>query len=535
MLLLSAPVSSFKIIYYNFYSFRSPDEPQPWKPTTRREMEMERNKKRCERCQEMPRCKTFGKCDQCRIYCKDIDSVPQQPIISEPINDTELESAETTETPQCRICKAAPLCKRLGICTQCARFCEGDSDVGAITTTVTPEITTIPTPDITTIPTMMQDSEAVLEPNNTAAYLCQRCKSSTICKDFGICEVCKRICVESLEDEPNTIGVPLTTNAPPTTTELSNDVVTELVGTGRLVFSDSVKNKALDLMSEIRKTLLVRPQTETEDDEPNNESQQDTEDDLNDESQQETGENKPSTQPEEEIEDQESNDIPLPEINNNEPSANTEVPETGDGDIESNDIPTGVTASEPIVGSIFLENFRESSTQAPILTTTMRLRDRTSQNQKNMISFVVNNEKEAVNTTVGLPGTAVRYYTVGAFRPGLKMNVLLKLLNIQRTDNIEKLIVIAKTRSQRVTDDAGPPIIIDISKLFSNQSSIEVNKADGNRIDGADIELTDMLDKELQKALDKKKATSGDTHLTPEEIDDIIEQVTSMVSFQYLL
>lgn len=616
---------------------------------------MERNKKRCERCQEMPRCKTLGKCEQCKIFCREVSALPLAPTHPDPIQDRSAEIAETTESSQCRLCKAAPLCKRRGICVQCSRFCQEDVEAAEITTTLAPEIAE------TTTSTISEDPEVGVgtQSPNSASVLCERCKNSNLCLNFGICDICKQFCREATEDESNMIGSALTTELPETVTQVQPEATTDIVGT---VFSESVKTKALDLMSEIKKSLEHHqpPQTnfqqaddddssaeETDDSESNSAEESNDAGQFNDPSNdagesndvnQFTDEGQPKNADRSKDVDKfngaeptndagqsnddprqlndagltnagESNDVDhsknagnqsndpdqfddagqstraresidedQPEINQpslvgqfTDASQSNDVDQSTNADNQFNDLeqfddadqsirarestdedqpnkikppthvdqPTDAVTEEnevePMLGSIFLENLRESSTPALVETTTIRLRDRASQNDKNMISFVVNDEKESVNASVGLRDTAVRYYTVGAFRPGLKMNVLLKLLNIQRTDNIEKLIVIAKTRSQKVTDEAGPPIIIDISKLFSNQSSIEVNKADGNRIDGADIELTERLDKELQKALDKKKTKLGDTHLSPEEIDKIIENVTSTVRFFSLL
>lgn len=413
----------------------------------------------------------------------------------------EVSSSKLLGSSQCQICRSSTPCRRFGLCEPCKRFCEEKNDeeeqeqeqeeeeVEGEEEEETNNVTSAPE---NIVPTTVQESESATEQNPASMSLCERCKQSPLCKRFGACDFCKRLC-ETSEESNDVIGKSLTTTEVPseTTTELQPETTTinnNIVGTGRLVLPDSVRTKAIDLVAEIRKALQNAQHQKPEIENLNNEDEQ--------------------------------------------PPTNTEEYETVNDNAEAN--ADGENVGSPIVSSIFLGNLQEdSTTSAPEEATTIssRLRSASSSGDKQMISFVINDEKETANTSVGLPGTAVRYYTVGAFRPGLKMNVLLKLLNIQRTDNIEKLIVIAKTRAQRVAKDAGPPVIIDISKLFTNQSTIEVNRGDGNRIDGADIALTEKLDKELQKALDKKKEMLGESRLTPDEIDRIIENVTSTVSF----
>lgn len=127
-----------------------------------------------------------------------------------------------------------------------------------------------------------------------------------------------------------------------------------------------------------------------------------------------------------------------------------------------------------------------------------------------------------------LPENAPRYYTIGGFRPGPKMNVLLHLLNIHRTEDIDSVIVVAKLKSTRVSAGKEVPVIVDFSKLFTN-----VQSGEGNRIDGPTIQLTSEVDKELEMATEKKKAAKGEASLTPEEVYKVIQHAIQLVSNLY--
>lgn len=123
---------------------------------------------------------------------------------------------------------------------------------------------------------------------------------------------------------------------------------------------------------------------------------------------------------------------------------------------------------------------------------------------------------------IKLHNTAPRYYTIGALKPGPKMNILLHMFDILKTDNVEKLIVIAKLKSDQAAGTE-PPVILDISRQFSSGNL-------GSKTVGSDIQLTHEIDRELQMAGEKKKATRGESHLTPEEVDKIIAHAISLVS-----
>lgn len=141
-----------------------------------------------------------------------------------------------------------------------------------------------------------------------------------------------------------------------------------------------------------------------------------------------------------------------------------------------------------------------------------------------IISPVVGSARDMKGSS--LSQMAPRYYPLGAFGPGARMNHILHLFNIYRSDDIEKIIVIAKLKSPAVTGDE-PPVIIDYSKLFTN---VDVQSGPGNRIEGPSIDLTSEIDKELEMAGEQKKISKGESSLTPDEVFKVIQHAISLVS-----
>lgn len=129
-----------------------------------------------------------------------------------------------------------------------------------------------------------------------------------------------------------------------------------------------------------------------------------------------------------------------------------------------------------------------------------------------------------------LPQTAPRYYTIGAFRRGPRLNHFLHLLNVQRIDDIEKVIVIAKLRANQSLSENEPPIIIDYSKLIRNT---DAHVGPGNKIKGPDVSLSYEIEKALQMAAQQKNTVQGVTSLTPDETFKVIEHAISLVSIAH--
>lgn len=142
-----------------------------------------------------------------------------------------------------------------------------------------------------------------------------------------------------------------------------------------------------------------------------------------------------------------------------------------------------------------------------------------------MVSPVVAAAKDM--NGVDLSQAVPRYYTVGAFKPGPRMNHVLHLLNVYKTDDIEKLIVIAKLKTPQVSGQEAP-VLIDYSKFFSN---VDAQNAPGSKVEGPSVELTSEIDKELQMAGEQKKISKGDSSLTPEEVFKVIQHAISLVSY----
>lgn len=126
-----------------------------------------------------------------------------------------------------------------------------------------------------------------------------------------------------------------------------------------------------------------------------------------------------------------------------------------------------------------------------------------------------------------LSQAAPRYYTIGAFLPGPRMNHFLHLLNVRRTEDIEKLIVIAKLKSNQPSAENEIPIIIDYTKLMQDT---DTQVGPGNRIDGPSIGLSSEIDRALQMAAEQKKVSKGTSSLTPDETFKVIQHAILLVS-----
>lgn len=136
-------------------------------------------------------------------------------------------------------------------------------------------------------------------------------------------------------------------------------------------------------------------------------------------------------------------------------------------------------------------------------------------------------EETILDPSSGLHPNTARFYTIGGFRPGPKMNEVLKLLKITDTENIEKLVVIAQLKS-----NAGvrcPTAVIDVSNVFGNKSDAMVGE--GNTIKGADMDLVDKVDKELVKAMEKKHLLLNTMYLTPEDVDKVLKHAKKLVCY----
>ncbi|XP_065163372.1 LOW QUALITY PROTEIN: uncharacterized protein [Atheta coriaria] len=134
----------------------------------------------------------------------------------------------------------------------------------------------------------------------------------------------------------------------------------------------------------------------------------------------------------------------------------------------------------------------------------------------------------------GLSETQERYYTVGSFGAGPKQQILAKLLNIQQDVPLERLVVLAKNKSKAKASPVPHPVVIDTAHVFTRNDgkpaelNLELHSVKGD--ESEDINnLTSQLNKELDAAIDTKKTMLGDSHLTPQEIDKIIEHVVDQM------
>lgn len=134
-------------------------------------------------------------------------------------------------------------------------------------------------------------------------------------------------------------------------------------------------------------------------------------------------------------------------------------------------------------------------------------------------------EEPILKPSSGLRPDNPRFYTIGGFRAGPKMNQVLQLLEVEDTENIEQLVVIAELKSKAGLRYPAP--LLDVSNMFSNNSEPIVGE--GNLIKGVDMELVDKVDKELTKAMEKKELLLGTNYLTPEDVDKVINHAKKLV------
>ncbi|XP_017771360.1 PREDICTED: uncharacterized protein DDB_G0284459-like, partial [Nicrophorus vespilloides] len=132
-----------------------------------------------------------------------------------------------------------------------------------------------------------------------------------------------------------------------------------------------------------------------------------------------------------------------------------------------------------------------------------------------------------INVENGLSENQERYYTVGSFGPGPKQTLLARLLNIPWNAKLDRLIVLAKNNAKTAQSLPPHPVIIDTAHVFTvndgkpAELDVEVHNVK-NDLDEPS-KLTSKLNKELDAAIETKKKILQDSHLTPEEIDKIIE------------
>lgn len=140
------------------------------------------------------------------------------------------------------------------------------------------------------------------------------------------------------------------------------------------------------------------------------------------------------------------------------------------------------------------------------------------------------------NANSGLNENENRYFTVGAFGPGPTQNLLARLLHVKEMNNIRRLIVLAETKAKNTVDETAHPLVIDTAHVFTrnngklNQIDVEVHNVNSKQHDENEALLTQQVNKELDMAMEVKKQERGDSHLTPEEVDKIIDHAVSQVS-----
>lgn len=126
-----------------------------------------------------------------------------------------------------------------------------------------------------------------------------------------------------------------------------------------------------------------------------------------------------------------------------------------------------------------------------------------------------------------------KFYTIGAFKSGPMKTLLVKLLNISKKDDLDSLVVLAKSKSDVKESEDRRPVIMDTAHVFTKNNGppetmdVELHKVNTKHID---IGLTSKLDEALDKAIKAKKIILEDSHLTTEEVDFIVESAINIVS-----
>lgn len=139
------------------------------------------------------------------------------------------------------------------------------------------------------------------------------------------------------------------------------------------------------------------------------------------------------------------------------------------------------------------------------------------------------------NADSGLNENENRYFTVGAFGTGPTQKLLARLLHIKEMNNIRRLIVLAETKAKNPVDETAHPLVIDTAHVFTrnngqhNLVDVEVHDVNNNEHDMNEVLLTQQVNKELDMAMEVKKQERGDSHLTPEEVDKIIDHAVAQV------
>lgn len=142
------------------------------------------------------------------------------------------------------------------------------------------------------------------------------------------------------------------------------------------------------------------------------------------------------------------------------------------------------------------------------------------------------------NMDMGLSEKEDRFYTIGSFQPGPMQSLLAKLLNISKKDKLQNLVVLAKSQSKYANTEDIHPVIIDTAHVFTKNTGptekldVELHDVGYEKLN---LDLTENLNKELDMAIEAKKKLVGDSHLTSDEIDKLIDHAVSLVGSSLII
>lgn len=125
---------------------------------------------------------------------------------------------------------------------------------------------------------------------------------------------------------------------------------------------------------------------------------------------------------------------------------------------------------------------------------------------------------------------------MGAFEKGIRQDLVGRLLNVDKVDNLDKFVVLAKAFSSGKASKNGNPIIIDTAGIFgSPRSELNTNVHDVQGGGPSVAKTIDTLVRKIDEEFEMKKAETGSPSLTESEVDSVISNVMKSVTLNLLL
>ncbi|KAK4879340.1 hypothetical protein RN001_007486 [Aquatica leii] len=123
-----------------------------------------------------------------------------------------------------------------------------------------------------------------------------------------------------------------------------------------------------------------------------------------------------------------------------------------------------------------------------------------------------------------------RFYTVENIGAGPKHNMLARILNIPKNDDLGNLVVMEQLKEDSNTNES--PVIIDTANVFKNNNAVPDLNAEIIQVDNehtqVDPELRTKIEKEVNMAVEEKKRLMNDSKLTKDELGKIVSHAKTM-------